>query len=78
METHERLVRTSISLPEGLWKRFKATAALEGKDMSAIVQRLLEAYTQDALDRLQDRPTASLVTRNGMEPRPPAGATAQD
>ena len=39
--------RTSISVDDLLWRRFKATLALQDKDMSAVIEQLVEQYLQD-------------------------------
>ena len=36
--------RTSITVDELLWRRFRATVALEGKDMSPVLEQLIEDY----------------------------------
>jgi hypothetical protein len=39
--------RTSISVDDLLWRRFKATLALQDKDMSAVLEQLIEAYLKE-------------------------------
>lgn len=36
--------RTSISVDDMLWRRLKATLALEDKDLSAVLEQLIEQY----------------------------------
>jgi metal-responsive CopG/Arc/MetJ family transcriptional regulator len=39
--------RTSITVDDLLWRRFKATLALQDRDMSAAVEELVEQYLQE-------------------------------
>lgn len=39
--------RTSITVDELLWRRFRATVALEGKDMSPVLEQLIEQYLEE-------------------------------
>ena len=39
--------RTSITVDELLWRRFRATVALEGKDMSPVLEQLIEDYLRE-------------------------------
>jgi metal-responsive CopG/Arc/MetJ family transcriptional regulator len=39
--------RTSITVDDLLWRRFKATLALQDRDMSAVVEELVEQYLQE-------------------------------
>jgi metal-responsive CopG/Arc/MetJ family transcriptional regulator len=39
--------RTSITVDELLWRRFRATIALQGKDMSPVIERLIEQYLDE-------------------------------
>ncbi len=39
--------RTSITVDDLLWRRFKATLALQDKDMSAVIEQLVEQYLQE-------------------------------
>ena len=39
--------RTSINVDARLWRRFKATLALQGKDMSPILEDFLRAYLDE-------------------------------
>ena len=39
--------RTSITVDDLLWRRFKATLALQDKDMSTVVEQLVEQYLQE-------------------------------
>jgi metal-responsive CopG/Arc/MetJ family transcriptional regulator len=41
-----RKQRTSITLDESLWREFKAVCALEGKDMSAVLEQFINDYIQ--------------------------------
>ena len=36
--------RTSINVDTRLWRRFKATLALQGKDMSPVLEEFLRGY----------------------------------
>jgi hypothetical protein len=36
--------RTTISVDDMLWRRFKALLALEDKEMGAVLERLVEDY----------------------------------
>lgn len=38
--------RTSITLDAQLWREFKAVCALEGKDMSAVLEQFIDDYIQ--------------------------------
>jgi hypothetical protein len=38
--------RTSITLDESLWREFKAVCALEGKDMSTVLEQFIKNYIQ--------------------------------
>ena len=39
--------RTSITVDDLLWRRFRATVALEGKDMSPVLEQLIEDYLRE-------------------------------
>jgi hypothetical protein len=39
--------RTSISVDDLLWRRLKATLALEDKDLSAVLEQLIEQYLKE-------------------------------
>jgi hypothetical protein len=39
--------RTSINVDALLWRRFKATLALQGKDMSPVLEDFLRAYLDE-------------------------------
>jgi hypothetical protein len=39
--------RTSINVDARLWRRFKATLALQGKDMSPVLEEFLRGYLQE-------------------------------
>jgi hypothetical protein len=39
--------RTSINVDATLWRRFKATLALQGKDMSPVLEEFLRAYLDE-------------------------------
>ena len=39
--------RTTITVDDRLWRRLKATLALENKDMSAVLEQLIEAYLKE-------------------------------
>ena len=39
--------RTSINVNTLLWRRFKATLALQGKDMSPVLEEFLRAYLDE-------------------------------
>jgi metal-responsive CopG/Arc/MetJ family transcriptional regulator len=38
--------RTSISVDDMLWRRFKSLLALEDKDMSTVLEKLVEDYLE--------------------------------
>jgi hypothetical protein len=38
--------RTTITVDELLWRRFKSLLALEAKDMSAVLEKLVEDYIE--------------------------------
>jgi hypothetical protein len=38
--------RTTITVDDLLWRRFKSLLALEDKDMSAVLERLVEDYIE--------------------------------
>jgi hypothetical protein len=40
-------MRTSITVNPRLWRRFKATLALEDRDMSAVIESLVEEYLRE-------------------------------
>ena len=40
------LKKTSIKLPEGLWKRFRIRSLEEDRDASAILANLIEQYLE--------------------------------
>jgi len=42
--TKEPLKRLNVNLPESVMKQFKAKAALEGKEMSALVSEWINHY----------------------------------
>jgi metal-responsive CopG/Arc/MetJ family transcriptional regulator len=46
--------RTSISVDDLLWRRFKATLALQDKDMSAVIEQLVEQYLRDHEDAARE------------------------
>jgi hypothetical protein len=39
--------RTSIYVKDQLWRRFKATLALQGKDMSPVLEQFIQAYLDE-------------------------------
>jgi hypothetical protein len=39
--------RTSINVDTRLWRRFKATLALQGKDMSPVLEDFLRGYLDE-------------------------------
>jgi len=39
--------RTSINVDARLWRRFKATLALQGKDMSPVLEEFLRGYLDE-------------------------------
>jgi metal-responsive CopG/Arc/MetJ family transcriptional regulator len=39
--------RTSINVDARLWRRFKATLALQGKDMSPVLEEFLRTYLDE-------------------------------
>jgi hypothetical protein len=39
--------RTSIYVKDQLWRRFKATLALQGKDMSPVLEAFIRAYLDE-------------------------------
>ena len=39
--------RTSINVDARLWRRFKATLALQGKDMSPVLEEFLREYLDE-------------------------------
>ena len=39
--------RTSINIDARLWRRFKATLALQGKDMSPVLEAFLRGYLDE-------------------------------
>jgi hypothetical protein len=39
--------RTSINVDARLWRRFKATLALQGKDMSPVLEAFLRGYLDE-------------------------------
>ena len=39
--------RTSITIDDLLWRRFRATVALEGRDMSPVLEQLVEDYLRE-------------------------------
>jgi metal-responsive CopG/Arc/MetJ family transcriptional regulator len=39
--------RTSINIDARLWRRFKATLALQGKDMSPVLEEFLRGYLDE-------------------------------
>jgi hypothetical protein len=46
--------RTSITVDDQLWRRLKATLALENKDLSAVLEELIEDYLQTHEDAARD------------------------
>ena len=49
MTMERERVRTSVTIDRQLWQRFKAAAALEDKDMSAVLEQLIEQYVAEHL-----------------------------
>jgi hypothetical protein len=39
--------RTTITVDDFLWRRLKACVALEAKDMSAVIEQMIEAYLDE-------------------------------
>lgn len=39
--------RTTITVDERIWRHFKSVLALQGKDVSAVLERLCEEYIRD-------------------------------
>ena len=48
-------MRTSITVNPQVWRRFKALLALEDKDMSAILEQLVQDYIDAIEAAAQDR-----------------------
>jgi hypothetical protein len=46
--------RTSITVDPLLWRRFKATLALQGKDMSPVLEAFVQAYLQEHEEAAQE------------------------
>jgi hypothetical protein len=42
------MLKTSINLPEGLWRRVRIRALEEGREAQGIVAELLESYLRKA------------------------------
>ena len=49
MTMERERVRTSVTIDRQLWQRFKAAAALEDKDMSAVLEQLIKQYVAEHL-----------------------------
>jgi hypothetical protein len=47
--------RTSISVDERLWRRFKSLLALEDKEMSTVLEQLVEGYIEANEAAAQER-----------------------
>jgi predicted transcriptional regulator len=47
--------RTSISVDDLLWRRFKSLLALEDKDMSTVLEKLVEDYLEANEAATQER-----------------------
>jgi len=47
--------RTSISVDDLLWRRFKSLLALEDKDMSTVLEKLVEDYLEANEATAQER-----------------------
>jgi ribosomal protein L12E/L44/L45/RPP1/RPP2 len=47
--------RTSISVDDMLWRRFKSLLALEDKDMSTVLEKLVENYLEANEAAAQER-----------------------
>ena len=47
--------RTSITVDDLLWRRFKSLLALEAKDMSAVLEQLVEEYIEANEAAAQER-----------------------
>jgi metal-responsive CopG/Arc/MetJ family transcriptional regulator len=56
--------RTSITVDDFLWRRFRATVALEGKDMSPVLEQLIEDYLRE-----HETTAREAATRNQEERR---------
>jgi hypothetical protein len=54
MTQHSAKQRTSIYIDPQLWRRFKALLALQGKDMSPVIEAWIERYVAR-----QEKATAS-------------------
>jgi hypothetical protein len=39
--------RTTITVEQRIWRRFKAVLAMEGKDLSAVLEQLCEDYCNE-------------------------------
>jgi hypothetical protein len=39
--------RTTITVEERTWRRFRSVLALQGKDVSAVLEQLCEQYIQE-------------------------------
>jgi hypothetical protein len=55
--------RTSITVDGKIWRRFRAVLAMQGKDVSAVLEQLAERYIQEheaaareALEHNQEEP----------------------
>jgi hypothetical protein len=45
--------RLNLNIPDDLHKRFKSVCALEGKDMTTIIIRIVEEYVEKAEKKLK-------------------------
>jgi hypothetical protein len=43
----EKRIKTSIYVSDELWRKFKAKCALEGKNVSEEIERLLKEYVKN-------------------------------
>jgi hypothetical protein len=51
--------RTSINVDARLWRRFKATLALQGKDMSPVLEAFLRDYLSEHEEAARQAATES-------------------
>lgn len=65
-------MRTTLDLPDALFRRLKARAALEGHSMKDLIERyvlagLLQAEAPDGAGRVSEAPPAALTAMSAYE-----------
>jgi metal-responsive CopG/Arc/MetJ family transcriptional regulator len=64
MKSNANLIKYNLNLTEKLHYRFKVHCAIEGKDMSEVVRKLIEEYLEKAEKRRRPASGSEAIARS--------------